>query len=245
MGHEPTGERVVVVTGGTRGTGAEIVRQFLAAKYRTISVARRTAPETVRQEGCLYFEADVTRPHQLDAVAEQVIAHCGRIDVWINNAGYGRMVPFVDGDEAAWMEIFNVNFHGALNGCRTALRAMRGRGGCIINISSLAGLMAPANHSAYSVAKAAVIALTRSLSVEVAQSGVRVNAIAPGPIDTEGFRAAGGDAARRSQTIPTRRMIQPEEVARTCLFLSSEMPSLTGQVVVLDGGSAAAGCYMT
>jgi 3-oxoacyl-[acyl-carrier protein] reductase len=104
--------------------------------------------------------------------------------------------------------------------------------------------MSPRQHSAYAVSKAAVIALTRSLAVEFAAERIRVNAIAPGPLDTEGFRAAGGDPIKRAQTIPTRQMVQPVEVARACLFLSESISSLTGTTLVLDGGSTAAGCYI-
>jgi len=113
----------------------------------------------------------------------------------------------------------------------------------VINIASVAGLMAPRGHSAYATTKAAVIALTRANAVEFAAAGIRFNAIAPGPLDTEGFRAAGGDPEKRAQTIPTKKMIAPAEIAAACVFLAEPIGSLTGHTLVVDGGSAAVGCY--
>ena len=239
-----TSGRVVVITGGTRGVGAATVEQFLAAGDKVVSISKNAADPSKQKSGCTYLQADVSSPEQLHGAAAQVLAKFGRIDVWINNAGYGKLIPFADGDETAWADIFNVNFWGVVHGCRAALRAMKDSGGCIINVGSLAGLMAPRNHSAYAVSKASVMALTRSLAVEYGKQNVRVNAVVPGPIQTEGFIAAGGDPVKRAQTIPTGKMIQPEEIARVCAFLAEPMTSLTGQVIVVDGGSQAAGCYV-
>jgi NAD(P)-dependent dehydrogenase (short-subunit alcohol dehydrogenase family) len=186
---------------------------------------------------------DVRSRAQLDRAVAAICTGAPHIDVWINNAGFGKPVPFHDGDNALWDEIFAVNFWGTVHGTRAALAALRRPGGSIINIASLAGLMAPRGHSAYATAKAAVIALTRANAVEFAAAGIRVNAIAPGPLDTEGFRAAGGDPEKRAQSIPTRKMIAPAEVAATCVFLAEPISSLTGQTLVVDGGSHAVGCY--
>ncbi len=236
--------RSVVITGGTRGLGAVIASRFLAAGDRVATIARQPPPPADRLS--LSLVADVTRVEELRGARDEVIRHWGRIDLWINNAGYGRIVPFVDGDESEWARMIDVNFWGVVHGCRLAIESMQNvaEGGSIINIASLAGMMAPRQHSAYAVSKAAVIALTRSLAVEFAEAGVRVNAIAPGPLDTEGFRAAGGDPQKRAATIPTRRMVQPEEVAEACLFLAAPLASMTGATLLLDGGSMAAGCYV-
>ncbi|MFN0118876.1 MAG: SDR family NAD(P)-dependent oxidoreductase [Blastocatellia bacterium] len=236
--------RTIVITGGTRGTGAVIAQEFLAAGDRVAVLARHAAAESINHDSYAFFPADVMNAAELKAARDAVIARWGKLDVWINNAGYGRVVPFVDGDADEWARMIDVNFWGVVHGSRVAIEAMRATGGAIINIASLAGLMSPRQHSAYAVSKAAVIALTRSLAVEFAEQHIRVNAIAPGPLDTEGFRAAGGDPVKRAQTIPTRQMVQPVEVARACLFLSEPLNSLTGTTLLLDGGSAAAGCYI-
>jgi NAD(P)-dependent dehydrogenase (short-subunit alcohol dehydrogenase family) len=236
--------RTVVITGGTRGLGAAIAQEFLAQGDRVAALARNPPAEVTGDENLAFFRADVTSAADLKNARDQVIARWGSLDVWVNNAGYGRVIPFVDGDDTEWARMIEVNFWGVVHGSRAAVEAMRQGGGAIINIASLAGLMAPRQHSAYAVSKAAVIALTRSLAVEFAEQHIRVNAVAPGPLDTEGFRAAGGDPEKRAATIPTRQMVQPSEVARACLFLAEPLNSMTGATLLLDGGSSAAGCYV-
>lgn len=236
--------RTIVITGGTRGLGATIAQEFLAAGDRVAVLARHAPTQPITQDAYAFYQADVTNTNELKAARDVIIARWGKLDVWVNNAGYGRVVPFVDGDADEWARMIDVNFWGVVHGSRVAIEAMRRTGGALINIASLAGLMSPRQHSAYAVSKAAVIALTRSLAVEFAEQHIRVNAIAPGPLDTEGFRSAGGDPQKRAQTIPTKQMVQPVEVARACLFLSEPLNSLTGTTLLLDGGSAAAGCYI-
>jgi 3-oxoacyl-[acyl-carrier protein] reductase len=236
--------RNIAITGGTRGLGRAVADAFLRRGDR-VWILSRTAPSAAPAEaGLRHLVADVRRRDQLEAAVAAIRAEVPALDVWINNAGFGKPVPFRDADNALWEDMFAVNFWGTVHGTRAALGALRRPGGTVINIASVAGLMAPRGHSAYATAKAAVIALTRANAVEFAADGLRFNAIAPGPLDTEGFRAAGGDPVKRAQTIPTRRMIAPEEVAAACVFLAEPVPSVTGQTLVLDGGSAAAGCYV-
>ncbi|MDO8539899.1 MAG: SDR family oxidoreductase [Opitutaceae bacterium] len=235
--------RTIVITGGTKGLGRAIANAFLA-NGDNVWVLSRTVPVTAQSHPRLrHISADVRSREQLDSAVAKIRAASVLIDVWINNAGFGKPVPFHDGDNALWDDIFAVNFWGTVHGTRAALSALRRPGGSIINVASVAGLMAPRGHSAYATAKAAVIALTRANAVEYAEAGVRVNAIAPGPLDTEGFRAAGGDPEKRARTIPTRRMITPDEIASACVFLAAPLASLTGQTLVIDGGSHAIGCY--
>ena len=235
--------RTIVITGGTKGLGRAIADAFLARGDR-VWILSRTAPSGGAGDPRLKHRvADVRHREQLDGAVRAIQAESPLIDVWINNAGFGKPVPFHDGDNALWDDMLAVNFWGTVHGTRAALGALRRPGGSVINIASLAGLMAPRGHSAYATAKAAVIALTRANAVEFADAGLRFNAIAPGPLDTEGFRAAGGDPQKRAQSIPTKRMIQPAEVAAACVFLAEPSASLTGQTLVIDGGSSAVGCY--
>jgi NAD(P)-dependent dehydrogenase (short-subunit alcohol dehydrogenase family) len=236
--------RAIVVTGGSKGLGHAIADAFLARGDRVWTLSRTAPPAEPSHPHLRHLVADVRRREQLDAAVATIRAETPHLDVWINNAGFGKPVPFHDGDNALWDDMFAVNFWGTVHGARAALGALRRPGGTIINIASVAGFMAPRGHSAYATAKAAVIALTRANAVEFAADGVRVNAIAPGPLDTEGFRAAGGDPVKRAQTIPTKRMIAPAEIAAACVFLAEPTASLTGQTLVIDGGSQAAGCYV-
>lgn len=239
--HNP---RTIVITGGTKGLGRAAADAFLAKGDRVWSLARTVPADGHGHPRLRHLAADVRDRAQLDAAVVTIKREAGEIHVWINNAGYGKPVPFHDTDNALWEDMFAVNFWGTVHGTRAALSALARPGGAIINIASVAGLMAPNGHSAYATAKAAVIALTRANAVEFAQAGIRVNAIAPGPLDTEGFRAAGGDPEKRARTIPTRRMVRPDEIAAACIFLADPLSSLTGQTLVIDGGSSAAGCYV-
>jgi NAD(P)-dependent dehydrogenase (short-subunit alcohol dehydrogenase family) len=237
--------KTIVITGGSRGFGKVLVQAFLKENWRVAVLGRHPLSGRPAVPRCLFIKADVTQARTVKAAADRVMRKWGRIDVWINNAGGGKMVPFLSSRESDWLDVFNVNFGGVLNGCRAAIGAMLAcrTEGVVINIASLAGLHACPQHSAYSTAKAAVIALTRSLAVEYARRKKRINAIAPGPMETEGFTVSGGDSQRRARFIPTRKMVSPHEIAEACLFLAKPLYSLTGHTLVIDGGSAVVGCY--
>ena len=237
-------QRIVVVTGGSKGIGSAISNAFIRKGDIVWSITR-TLPEADQKcSGLRYLSADVRDRSSMDLAVDEIKQKSGTIDVWINNAGFGKPVGFHDEDNALWEAIFDVNFWGTVHGTRAALSALTRPGGNIINIASTAGMMAPDRHSAYSVSKAAIIALTRANAVEFSKTGIRVNAIAPGPVDTEGFRAAGGDPQQRAQSIPIRKMVQPEEVAEACVFLAESSASLTGHTLAIDGALSAAGCYV-
>jgi len=232
--------RAVVVTGGTRGIGHAIAEAFLAQGDRVLVTARQKSGHS---SGAEFLAADILSQENMLGVADRARELWGRVDIWINNAGMGAPVNFGIENSRRWDEIFDINFRGTVHGCRAALPVLTRPGGAIINVASIAGLMSPPRHAAYSCSKAAVIALTRSLAVEFASEGLRINAVAPGPVNTEGFLATGGDPVARAQRIPAQIMATPAEVAQACLFLAESLPSLTGHTLILDGGSTAAGCY--
>lgn len=238
------GKKTIVITGGSRGLGKVLVQTFLKEKWRVAILARHSPSDAPPGDDCLFLKADVTQEKAVQKAVSRITRKWGRIDVWINNAGGGKKIPFFGSRGSDWFDVFNLNFLGVVNGCRAAIGTMLARkAGVIINIASLAGLHACPQHSAYSTAKAAVIALTRSLAVEYAGRGIWVNAIAPGPMETEGFRVSGADARKRARLIPTGRMVSPDEIAEACLFLVEPSFSLTGHTLVIDGGSTASGCY--
>lgn len=232
--------RVVVITGGSRGLGRVLARAYAETEAAVWCLSRSgRAPR-----GCEGLNVDVCDPVQLAAAAGRIRAAVGPVDLWINNAGGGSPVPFATPDFAKWEAIFALNFMGTVHGCRAALPVLRRPGAVVINMASLAGLMAPAGHSAYAAAKAAVLALTRALAVEYAAAGIRFNAVAPGPLRSAAFPAGSNSARRRVQAIPTHRLVAPAEVVAACRWLSAPSASLTGHTVILDGGAAAAGCYV-
>ena len=180
--------RIVVITGGTKGLGRVVAEAFASRGDRVWILSRQGSAGTGLPSSIQHLQADVRSREQLDQAVAAIQSESPHIDVWINNAGFGKPVPFHDVDNALWEDMFAVNFWGTVHGTRAALRVLRRPGGSIINIASLAGLMAPRGHSAYATAKAAVIALTRATAVEFASTGIRVNAIAPGFVDTPMLR---------------------------------------------------------
>lgn len=233
----------VVVVGGSRGIGRRIVQEFSDRGLKVASISTHAAVGL--PSGVSAFEADVRSYDSLALLSDRIAAAVGPVRVWINCAGYGKVTTFASSqDWEAWDDIIAVNFLGTVNACRAAWPMLQRPGGVVINIASIAGMMAPRGLSAYATAKGAVLALTRALAVDWAAAGVRVCAVAPGPVDTEGFRRAGGDPEVRAKKIPMQKMIDEGEVARACAYLGLDAESQTGTVLVIDGGSTAAGCYV-
>lgn len=243
---------VVVVTGGARGIGLGIAEWFLAAGHRvalldidgdTLSRTARTLNDPLR---VLPVRCDVSSPEQVQSAVDQVAAAFGRIDALINNAGVAVFKPITETTFAEWRHVLSTNLDGAFLCTQACVPVMlrNGAGGSVVNIASISGLRASTLRVAYGTSKAAIIHLTRQQAVELGTRGIRVNAIAPGPVDTEMAKLVHSVAIRADyhDIIPLNRYGTIEEIAAATGFLCSPAASyINGQVLAVDGGFEATG----
>ncbi|BAL01005.1 3-oxoacyl-[acyl-carrier-protein] reductase [Oscillibacter valericigenes Sjm18-20] len=240
--------KVALVTGGGRGIGRAIVRKLaeqgydVAVNYHRSRAAAEELAEELRRAGCnaAAFGADTAEPEAVKAMFRAAQAALGPVEVLVNNAGIA--LPgglFQDVDDGTWNRAFAVNVGGMRNTIRSALPHMlHEKRGSIVNISSIWGLRGASCEVTYSSTKAAVVGLTRSLAMELAPSHIRVNAVAPGCIDTDMVRSLGRETmdALAAQT-PLGRLGTPEDIAAAAAFLAGEEASfITGQILTVDGG---------
>jgi 3-oxoacyl-[acyl-carrier protein] reductase len=242
----PLADRVALVTGGARGIGKAIALRLAAdgAKVAIIDLADSGA-ETAREveeaggKATIFFKADISKEAEAKAAVAAVEAALGPVDILVNNAGITRDGLMVVMDEADWDAVLTVNLKGAFVMTKAVLRGMiKRRSGSIVSISSVVGRRGNAGQVNYSAAKAGLIGLTKSLAKEVGSRNVRVNAVAPGYIETE-MTAALGEAARNALIcqIPLGRIGTPEGVADAVAFLAGDSASfITGAVLAIDGG---------
>ncbi|MDR1625536.1 MAG: SDR family oxidoreductase [Spirochaetia bacterium] len=236
--------KVVVITGGATGIGRETARQFLREGCRVAICGRRRekldeAAGFFAGEGHPVFteSLDVRDEAALKAFGKHVFEAFGRIDVWINNAGFNIHRRMVDLPLAEFHEIMDVNLTAVFLGCRTAWEYMKGKGGVILNASGYSGLVPFAGRGPYGAAKAAVISLTNSFAAEFARDNIRVLAYVPGMIETDMSRLSiqkYGDGLLRD--IPMRRFGQPAELAKMLVVLASDAASYVNGAYVFVGG---------
>ena len=242
---------VAFVTGGARGIGLAIGQWFLDHGHRValLDVDAATLERSVaafdRPDAVLGVHADVSVPEQVAAAVATVVARFGRIDKLVNNAGVAVFKPLLETSFAEWRTVMATNLDGAfLCSQAVAPEMLKVGGGAIVNITSISGLRASTLRVAYGTSKAALAHLTRQQAVELGNVGIRVNAVAPGPIETEMAKLVHSAAIRADyhDAIPQGRYGTCEEIANTVGFLCSDAASyVNGQFIAVDGGFDAAG----
>jgi 3-oxoacyl-[acyl-carrier protein] reductase len=238
--------RVALVTGAGRGIG-KAVAQTLAAAGAQVALLSRT--ETNAQEvahaietaggRALAFGGDVADPSTVETVIEQTLKHWERLDIVVNNAGITRDTLLLRMKDEDWDAVLQTNLKGAFLCSRAALKPMmRQRWGRIVNISSVVGLTGNAGQANYAASKAALVAFTKSVALEMGSRGITCNAVAPGLIETDMTQAMPPQAREYAlQRIPVGRFGTPEDIAYGVLYLCSDYAAyITGQVFVIDGG---------
>ena len=232
----------VFITGGSRGIGAEAVRQFISAGNKVVFTYHSSELEAdaLRLEtGAVPVRCDVKHPDSVRIAIEKAVSVMGSIDVLICNAGIADYGLITDISESRWEEVINTDLNAVFYCIRRVLPAMISRkSGCIITVGSMWGETGASCEVSYSAAKAGVIGLTKALAKEVGPSGIRVNCVSPGMIDTDMNSQVDEEAVRSIvDDTPLCRTGTPADVAKTMVFLASEDASfITGQVIGVSGG---------
>lgn len=240
--------KTVLVTGSSRGIGAAIATMLAQENYNLVihyEKREREAREIYHQiqaqnPNVLLIRADLRSSEAVDRMFTQIEAEFGGVDILINNAGIASMKMFQDIDEATWLDIFDVNVHGSYRCARRAVPHMiRQKYGCIVGISSIWGVTGGAMEVHYSATKGAIISMNKALAKELGYSGITVNTVAPGGVDTEMLADVPKEAiAAYCSEFPAGRLARTEEIASVVKFLiSDEARYITGEVLNINGGA--------
>jgi 3-oxoacyl-[acyl-carrier protein] reductase len=241
--------KVAVVTGASKGIGAAIAKELAAEGAAVVvnyssskSDGEKVVKEITMAGGkAIAVQANLSKPEEVERLFSKSKKAFGRVDILVNNAGTYEFLPLEKVTEEHFHKHFNLNVLGLLLASQAAAKQLDGAGGSIINISSIVSTLAVPESAVYSGTKGAVDAITRALASELGPRGIRVNAIRPGMVETEGTRSAGiAESDMRKQVeaqTPLRRIGQPRDIAGTAVFLASDDSSwITGETFVISGG---------
>lgn len=238
-------EKVALVTGGLSGIGEATARRFAAEGARVIAADVAAAPGDLGGGQIAPLRLDVADEDSVAACIGAIEARHGRLDLLVNCAGIGHDVPFLDTTATLFDRIVAVNLRGSFLVGQAAARLMaRAGSGSIVLIASIAGMRGSTGRAAYGASKGGVVVLSQVMAVDLAEHGIRVNCIAPGPVDTPLVARMHDEAIRAAWTraTPMARYATPEEIAGAALFLCSDDSSfVTGHVLAVDGGFLGAG----
>jgi len=241
-------DRVAIVTGASQRIGRATALELAKVGAHVVAVSRRRGvvndvAAEIRASGgrALALGCDVGDAEQVDAVVARTLAEFGRVDILVNNAGYRIRARVEDLPRAEWDAMVRTNLTGVFLFCQAAGRVMiRQQGGTIVNVTSVAGRTGSRGLAAYAATKAGVMVLTQSLGAEWAKYGIRVNAVAPGPVETEGVLEVWKTPAMIAQAareVPLQRLGRPEEIAWAVIFAASDQAKfMTGETVYVSGG---------
>jgi NAD(P)-dependent dehydrogenase (short-subunit alcohol dehydrogenase family) len=243
--------KVALVTGAARGIGLATARRFLADGWRVAlldiegELLAQAVAGLANSDNTLALHCDVSDAKAVALATERIAKRFGRLDALVNNAGVAVFAPLLETSDADWNRILSVNLTGPFLCTKAAAPLLREHGGgAVVNITSISAVRASTLRSAYGTSKAGLAHLTKQLAVELASLGIRVNGVAPGPVDTAMAKAVHTPEIRADyhDAIPLNRYGLEEELAEAIFFLCSDRASyITGQILAVDGGFDAAG----
>jgi NAD(P)-dependent dehydrogenase (short-subunit alcohol dehydrogenase family) len=247
----PSSQKVALVTGAARGIGLATAKRFLADGWRVAlldiegELLNSAVADLANPENALALHCDVADSKAVAGALAEIERRFGRLDALVNNAGVAVFAPLLETSDQDWKRVLEVNLTGPFLCTKAAAPLMREHGGgAIVNITSISAVRASTLRSAYGTSKAGLAHLTKQLAVELASLGIRVNAVAPGPVETAMAKAVHTPEIRADyhDAIPLNRYGLEEELAEAVFFLCSDRSSyITGQVLAVDGGFDAAG----